>query len=510
MGLCVLAIYVISGFFYWVAIRVIYPYQLDYGEGILLWQAQHASHLSTAYASIHHYPYIVFHYPPLYQIISLATSILTGDLLIAGRLVSAISCFGISVTLAWVVYCTAPKSASRSTAVGGAALAASSPFGLITMMFWTPLMRVDMLGLFFTFTGLSVFILARTAAQRYCAFALFVAAMYTRQSLIAGAVACLLVAGIMNLRETIKMFAFTALLGGTVMGVLSFATHGEIIKHLFLYNVNRFSIGSCISMFSFNLLLVAPIAPLAAVAAASPVRDAARLLSRRNAGRLRARLSSNPYRIALFTFTAYFILSGVVSLAAGKSGASLNYFLELDLAACALASLLTARRVWWHRPKRAKSKAGFSNALPMLFIGFQALTVSALVYFNYVTRDMRVQGARNSAALVRRLSSSPDPVMSEDMTLLYKAGKQLPFEPAIVTELAAVHIWDETPLVDMIRSQRFSVMILGSDPDWLHRYSPAVMHSILENYQPTETYAEFSDSFTVYVPSSRASSIKVR
>ena len=319
--MCLLALCVIAVFFYWIAVRVIYPYELDYGEGIVLWQAQHVSHLSTAYASIQHYPYIVFHYTPLYQLLSLATSKLTGDLLLAGRLVSAISCFGICLTLAWVVYRTTPKSASRLAAAGGAVLAAASPCGLIVMR-WAPLMRVDMLGLWFTFAGLSVFVLSRSSAQRYCAFVLFVAAMYTRQTFIAGAVACLLVAYIMNRRQAITMFAFTAVLGGTIMTALFFATHGEVIRHLFLYNANRFSIQLAVTRLRSNLMSVSmiPILALAAAAAYRPVRDGAGAFSRRDAASLRAHLSASQYDLALFVFTAYFIISGLVSFTVGKSG----------------------------------------------------------------------------------------------------------------------------------------------------------------------------------------------
>jgi hypothetical protein len=177
-----LAVYSTAAFFCWVAIQVTYPYELEYGEGIVLWQAQHISHLATAYAPITHYPFIVFHYTPLYQLTSLAVSEITGNLLLAGRLVSSFSSLGICLTLAWVVYRTVPASAPRLAAVGGAILAAAFPCGLDVMK-WSPFMRVDMLGLWLSFSGLAVFVLARTTTQRFCAFVLFVAAIYTKQSL---------------------------------------------------------------------------------------------------------------------------------------------------------------------------------------------------------------------------------------------------------------------------------------------------------------------------------------
>jgi len=364
-------------------------------------------------------------------------------------------------------------------------------------------MRVDMLGLWFTFAGLSVFVLSRSSAQRYCAFLLFVAAMYTRQTFIAGAVACLLVAYIRNRRQAFTMFAFTAVLGGTIMTVLFFATHGEVIRHLFLYNANRFSIQLALTRLgsNFGSVTMIPVLALAGAAAYRPVRDGAEALSSRSAASLRARLSASHYSLALFTFTAYFIISGLISLTAGKSGADLNYFLEVDLAACALASLFIARLISKRRSKKASFKIALAYLLPILSVGYEALTVSPLIH-EIRDREARANGARNSAALVQILRSSPDPVMSEDMTLLFKAGKQIPFEPAIVTELAATHVWDEAPLVKMISNRGFSVMIIGRESMW--RYSPAVWSAIIENYQPTGTYAEFAGDFVVYVPSPHA------
>jgi len=497
IALCVVALCATAAFFYRAAVLIIYPYELDYGEGIVLWQAQHVTHLSTAYASIQHYPYIVFHYTPLYHLVSVAMSKFTGDLLIAGRLVSAISCLGICLTLAWIVYSTAPKSASRVAVIGGAVLAGAFPCGLIAMR-WVPVMRVDMLGLCFTFAGLAVFVLARTSAQRYCAFVLFVAAMYTRQTLVSGVVACLLVAFVMNRREAIKFFAFTTLLGSVTMAALWFATRGEVIKHLFVYNINRFSIRLSFILLAKNLFhpLMIPFLALAAAAAFGSIRATARAISRRNLAPLRASLSTSPYHLALFTFTVHCVLAGLTSLTVGKSGSNVNYFLEFNLSVFVLASLFIARLLWRRRPKRAFFKIALAYLLPIVLVACLTLRVSALVYH---LRSMGTRQAEDSEALMRILSRSPEPVMSEDMTLLYKTGKQLPFEPAIVRELAATHIWDETPLVNLISNRRFSVMIISKDY-MIERYSPAVLRAIRDNYKPTETHG----IFTVYVPSANA------
>ena len=426
---------------------------------------------------------------------------ITGNLLLAGRLVSSISTLGICLTLAWVVYRTAPARASRLSAVGGAIFAATLPCGL-NVMKWAPNMRVDMLGLWLCFSGLTVFVLARNTAQRFCAFALFVAAVYTKQSLVTGAVACLLVASIMNLRQSIKMLAFAASLGGAILAALEVSTHGEFIKHIFLYNVNRFSIGEGIHNLVSNINSPILLIELSAAAAAfGPIRDAARAFSQRNAATLRARLSANPYDLAVFTFTIYFMLSVLVSLTSGKSGSNYNYFLEMNLSACVLASLFVVRLDWncrMDRMTRVSSEYALAYLLPILILGQQFIAAqNRFSFFIPVMRENMAKKAQNSEALERILKNSPEPVMSEDMTLLYKAGKHVPYEPAIVTELAATHAWNETPLVDMIRNRAFSVMVVGF-PDRF--YSPAVWRAIDENYRPAGTYAEYERDYTLYVP----------
>ena len=41
--------------------RIMAPFELDYGEGIVMWQAAHVTNLKAAYGDITHLPYIVHH-----------------------------------------------------------------------------------------------------------------------------------------------------------------------------------------------------------------------------------------------------------------------------------------------------------------------------------------------------------------------------------------------------------------------------------------------------------------
>ena len=493
--LCVPAVLAAVAYFYWVAKATVMPYELDYGEGIVLWQAAHVMRLASAYAPIAQYPYIVFHYPPLYHVVSWMVSRQTGNLLFAGRLVSLLSTIGLCLTLGWTVYRSVPARASKLAAIAGGIFAGTLPCGLDNMD-WALLMRVDMLGLWLTFAGLAVFILGRSFATRYAAFVLFVAAMYTKQSLIAGAIACLIVAAVLNVRQAIKLVLFTVAMGGSVMTLLVLATHGQVIRHLFLYNQNTFSLRRAIRLINDNIQLTLPLVALACACLFGPVIDAARAFSRLSLVRLRARLLNNTYRLALFTFAIHFVISGIISLTIGKAGANGNYLLEWNMSACTLAGLLMARLIWgWRTMRLVSSVAAVAYLLPLLMIAQQTVSAFRFVVPSASLRQENADNLRDSEELLQILRSAREPVMSENMTLLYQAGKQVPFEPAIVTQLAATGMWDETPLVDMIQRKAFSVMLIHDidDPD---RYSPAVARAIKENYEPGQEIG----LLTVYRP----------
>jgi len=412
--------------------------------------------------------------------------------------VSLVSTFALCLTLGWTVYRSVPARAPKLAAIGGALFAGALPCGLDNMD-WALLMRVDMLGLWLTFAGLALFILGRNAAMRYTAFVLFVAAMYTKQTLIAGALACLAVAAILNLRQAIKLLSFTAALGASVMTLLALATHGQVIRHLFLYNQNMFSLRRAIGLIDDSIQRTLPLLALACAGVLIPLADAARAFSQRRLRPLRARLLESTYRRAFFTFAIHFLFSGIVSLTVGKAGANSNYLLEWNLSACTLAGLVLARLIWgWRTKPRVSSVAAVAYLLPLLMMAQQAASAFRFVVPSTSLRQEYADNVRNSEALLRILRSSQDPVMSENMTLLYKAGKQVPFEPAIITQLAATGMWDETPLIDMIDRRAFSVMIIG-DVDDQDRYSPAVARAIKEYYEPGEEYGQL----TVYRPANR-------
>jgi hypothetical protein len=77
------------------------------------------------------------------------------------------------------------------------------------------------------------------------------------------------------------------------------------------------------------------------------------------------------------------------------------------------------------------------------------------------------------------------PVLSDDMVLLMKAGKQVPWEPAIFAELASTGRWDERQITDMIVAHDFAFVITTGHPGmpiYDSRYDPAVSRAIEAAY----------------------------
>jgi len=77
------------------------------------------------------------------------------------------------------------------------------------------------------------------------------------------------------------------------------------------------------------------------------------------------------------------------------------------------------------------------------------------------------------------------------MVLLMRAGKPVPWEPAIFAELAATGAWDQAPFLAMIRRHKFAFVITTGHPGeplYDSRYTPEVSAAIDAAYPRTEQH----------------------
>src|SRR5258707_2855945 len=131
---------------------ILYPYELDYGEGIV-WQQALLMLGPRMYGDINQYPFVVFHYPPFYHVMVRAVSALCIDMLVAGRSISLLAALVIGAACARLAYLTTPVRMERGARVTGAVTAGLAVFLCLPVIHWAAVMRVDMLAVALSIAG---------------------------------------------------------------------------------------------------------------------------------------------------------------------------------------------------------------------------------------------------------------------------------------------------------------------------------------------------------------------
>lgn len=466
-----------------VALRAVrYPYELDYGEGIV-WQQMRLMFSGKAYASVNGYPGIVFHYPPVYHSTVEALAASTGmDPVAAGRVVSLSATLLCSLIIGAIAFWLASRASGRRVAAVCGAFAALACFTLLPVTYWATVMRVDMLAIFFSLAGLCFGLgaLARPG-HIYAAAACFIAAVFTKQIAIAAPAAVfvtlLLVRPAVAWRGIVACFAG----GSIVLAALTFATNGGILRHLFLYNVNRFAPSGLelipavmldhalfFSAVGAGLLLFA--GPLLAPYRREPSWSARR-----------ARLSAITDDAAVVMVICYLAATTMIALLVAKSGANINYLVEWLLAGSIFAGLAVRDAAAQAIGPRSREVSAFSILLPAA-LGAQALATGMHAGWQLETREQRRSQLDQLAAMIR---AAPRPVISDDMVLLQRGGKNVVIEPAIFAELTGTGRWDERPFIQHILSRDFSFFITEGDRgmrEFDSRYTPRVASAMDEAY----------------------------
>jgi hypothetical protein len=457
------------------------PYQLNYGEGLIAWQAAHITDPARAYAPIDHYPYVVFQYPPLYHLATRAVGIMTGDLLTAGRLVSTLSAALLCLVIGGIMFQILPRRADRKMRLLVTVFAGALPTTLYNFN-WTWLARVDTLAVLLSFSGVALFA-ARTSSApvQILASVLMTAALFTRQTAVAAPLACLLVAMLIDRRIALRILLTVSILGGMVLAWLVWWTHGEVVLHLFRYNQNPFSIARA----ALGVLLNGG-------ASLAGLRASWTLFRRRRWDLLRANLRANAYRRRIILLTLYSMLAWLSTLAFGKEGSDINYFLEWNVTLVPLAGVLLFRATPVMTNRLHLRPAWLAVlAIPPLLLntGFDQARTGLLRMFAPTSAEDRQHAEMFERALAE-VRAVPGRVFSEDMNLLYKSGKDIPADPTLIQCLAATGAWDQRPFVRLIQEQNFA-LIVAYDLSSRERYSPAVANAIEQAYEETTRAGDY-------------------
>jgi hypothetical protein len=491
-----LAIFLVAGalaFFYQAGIALKTDGEIDYGEGIVMWQAANVTDWTRAFHPLENYPHNVFHYPPLFHLVSRFVNRFAGNLLVAGRLTSILSFIGTCLVAAWLTARVLPGFKDSIARVLGSLVAGTLIF-MTPIWYWGTLMRVDALAIFLSVSGVALFVVARRRrALGFVAFALFVAAVYTKQTSLAGPAACLILAFVEKPRYALQLLAFSVSLGLVIMLLLLVATDGLFLRHIITYNQNPYYLTGLLDKLGRH---AAPVVVPLFVAFAFPFALLYRRL-RYGFGKyetIRLILTRSDFERCVLVVGLYFLFAAALAAATiSKVGAYDNYYLEMDTAMCLLSGLFLGWLVRRDSFRPTRSHLLVQTVVVVLFI---------IATFNNWAMAARLKSAYQnppvdySPEVVKFLKGLSGPVYSEDMVVLMQAGKEVPAEPAIITALAMDGKWDESGFVERIRRGEFHAVVIRYSLQNEQRFSKGVVDAIYERYYRSENIG----TFQIYLP----------
>lgn len=457
------------GFTAWLALSgLAYPYQLDYGEGAMLEQANLISQGRSIYKGMEGYPYAFSNYPPLVQALTALLIPVLGVTYTAGRIWNVLALFGLAALAFHVVR---RLGGGRTAALLAALCFAGSPY----IYHWAPLYRVDLPGLAFAALGVAVVAAAGRSVPRrwasYLAALLFVAALYSKHSYLAAPAAAFLYLMIQRRGDALRLLAASIALGGGLFLAIDWATAGAFRFALITTNANPFSLQDLLAQIGDFARTHAVLVALAALGAVVRWRDAW------TGGGFLAALGR------LSVWDIYFAAGAATVLLAGKVGSWENYFFEPLFVVCIYAGLgaghLLRRSVAW--------QTGLAAAL-LLQAGLMFHTPEI------AARLMAEDGPANQR-MAQIIAATPGAIVSEDMGLLVTSGRQIPFFGFEYTQLARMGLWDQSWEQGMLRRAEFPLVILEAgtreNPDRYHRFTRQFLSELDRSYALSDSVGKY-------------------
>ena len=406
------------------------------------------------YGPIDDLPFIVFHYPPVYHMVARAVMALGVDPLAAGRAVSIAATAVILGSIAWLVVNGLAGRVGRSAQLVGAAAGALLPLTFRPLEAWFVLMRVDMLAIALAFLGVALTVRAtRRPAWLMLAMPVFVLSVYTKQTEIAAPAAALAVLLVMKPRPAILAGLGGAVLGLCALAWLEWQTAGGFLRHILSYNVNTWSLHWLVTLLRsqtvYALLLAVAVIGLATLwpcrAAASRWPDAG---------------TTGDWPAVVPIVSLWLLISVAMLTTLGKAGSSVNYLIEA-MCVCAIpAGMLVG--LGWHAVVTAAGRSETVLRLGLIGVVLALATMMAkrtpMCAGFGVLKDAGLTAIREN--LVREIAAQDRPVLSEDMVLLLRAGREVPIEPAIFHELALTGTWDQRRFLDLIDARTFAFVVV--------------------------------------------------
>ncbi len=475
-----------------------YPYQLDREEGFLLDQAMKLARGESIYQPIEESPYLVGNYPPIYPALVGGLMAFAQPSLPLGRAIVLLAVLAIIAALTQFLI-------RETDAVLPAVLAIGMFLGTWDVNNWIAFARVDLPAIAFGLWGL----VAITSRHRQGGFVLgcllFTAAFFTKQTQIIAPAAAL--AGMLWQRDFRRAGLFCVVMIVLNGGLLAFAhafTNGQFLLHTVAYNANEMVEGQIAIWlkhlwFFERYKLLALLALLACISI-----DSSNLRTSEPSPEVEPETPG--HRSGAFPVSVAFVILAALSLTStGKAGAAANYLLEFH-ATVALCFGLALARVF----KSLDNRKDASSRNPV-FTRVLVVTAIALLTLHAFRLEVPLDFWRGKNATNRPMVALFEPgpvaanavqyskvqlmvsemrsdVLCEEPIFTLLAGKEVLYQPFIMSQLAKEEKWDESSFVDDLRSgKHFSLIVtiqdIANENQVFQGFTPAMRAAILDGYR---------------------------
>jgi len=432
--------------------KVLYPYQLDYGEGPLLHQALTLAQGGQIYTDLSTAPYTVANYPPVFVTLWAILTRFAGPVFWPGRLIAVVSTLAIAFCIYHIIrHFTSDRWAGL--------LAVGCFLWLRPVRAWTALARADMLAIALAIGGLVVITMARPRS-RWLAVPLFVLAFFTKQTMVAAPAAAYLYLWLKGERKQAgTLFLAHVAAIALIFALLQWWTNGHFWANVvtanqneWLWSVARYFIRKALS--DWPVVLGLALAGMFAWLGDRRVRGLA----------------------------LYFLISTLVAMTIGKVGSWWNYAIEATAAGMILLGLVWAVA----RPSLRLPRLGNARTLIACLMLFQ---LAALWWRPVLGADPAYHNRTADARLEQIVVSETGEVLSENMGVLAKNDRKVWLQPLVTTQISKADVWDQSGVLEMLRNKFFSLIILSGLPNQLRSedtnemWTKKELQAMAENYQ---------------------------
>lgn len=440
---------------------IFYSYQIDYGEGSVLYQAKLlAQGINKLYKDINIPPYINPYYPVFLLINSFFIKIWSISFF-SGRLISFISTILIGFLIFKIVY--------QETKNYNYAFISSLLFFSHQYIYrWAALYRIDMFGIFLGLLGIYFVIKYKNSLLMYFSCVFFILSWYTKQTLIIAPFTTYLFLILNDRKRGIKA-TFFFMLGLFIIFIwLTFITNGyffSLTPFLFQCSVKS-SISKGFSHFLYGLRLHPVIVGLVSFF-----------------------IIFNIYKRKISLFLVYTIVSIIFSLLlSGKQGTSFNSFIEVIIGLHILFGLsLNIINTY--------VKNNYLTILIGLLILFQLFTLFHCPNIYSLSKEKITEfGTLPSSQdklykdkLSSIIQQTKGRILSDSYDLLILNGKQVDIILDIMTAFSLANKWDQTKFINDIKRGNYAKIISQFELENLEAftslYTTEMRKAIIERYK---------------------------